>query len=528
MRIAQIIVVLILCLSFQEAVCQLSPGDLTTAHSNLEGMNNCTQCHDLGNKVTNTKCLDCHKEIKELLNKGRGYHSSSQVKQKECIECHSEHHGRKFEMIRFDEKNFDHNQTSYVLDGKHKVIDCRDCHKPDLIENTAIRKLEKTFLGLQDKCISCHQDFHQGTLDKDCKKCHNTEAFRPAPGFDHNKSDFKLKGGHSKVECKECHETILKNGVEFEVFKPVVHNDCVACHKDPHEEHIKGSCTQCHMDESFSTFIGKKNFNHDNTKFKLLGKHKNVDCYECHAKTKEPLKVFQDRNGVKTNECATCHKDVHAGKFGNDCAKCHTEKSFHELKSMDFFDHSVTDYPLEGKHIGVDCKKCHKKNYIDPIDFSACKNCHEDFHKGEFTREGVQEDCKSCHSVLNGFDVSLYTFERHNESKFPLEGAHIATPCFACHVSEDKWVFRNLNNDCVSCHDNVHGDNFAENGVTDCKRCHDSETWYPSLFDHSLTAFKLDGQHVNVACEKCHAPSKEGEPLSFKIAKFDCIDCHEK
>ncbi|MBL0316386.1 MAG: hypothetical protein IPP69_11625 [Flavobacteriales bacterium] len=528
MRIVGYILFYLICIAGLNSFGQLSPGDLTNAHAKLEGMNNCTQCHDLGNSVTNTKCLDCHKEIKELLKQNRGYHSNSQVKSKNCIECHSEHHGRNFQMIRFDEKNFDHNQTTYTLDGKHKTTDCRTCHKPENIENAEIRKLNNTFLGLQDKCLSCHKDFHQGTLDKDCKKCHNTTAFRPAPGFDHNKSDFKLKGGHVQVDCKKCHESVMKNGVEFQVFKPVVHNDCVACHDDPHQEHFKGTCVQCHTDEAFTTFIGKKNFTHDtNTKFKLLGKHRQVDCFQCHAKTKDPVKVFEDRNGVTTNQCATCHEDFHKGKFGNDCAKCHTEKSFHELKSMDFFDHSLTDYPLEGKHVGVDCKKCHKKNYKDPIDFSACKNCHEDFHKGQFTREGIQEDCKECHSIQDGFALSGYSLERHNETDFPLTGAHIATPCFACHVSEEKWTFTNLNGECVACHDNVHGNDFAMNGVTDCKRCHETETWYPSLFDHNLTKFKLEGEHANVACEKCHLPAKAGEKISFKIPKFECIDCHK-
>ena len=53
-------------------MAQLSPGDLTTAHADLEGMSNCTQCHDLGNKVTNAKCLECHKEIKALITRKEG------------------------------------------------------------------------------------------------------------------------------------------------------------------------------------------------------------------------------------------------------------------------------------------------------------------------------------------------------------------------------------------------------------------------------------------------------------------------
>ncbi|MCC6726954.1 MAG: hypothetical protein IT258_20805, partial [Saprospiraceae bacterium] len=43
-------------------------------------MSNCTQCHDLGDKVSNNKCLACHKEIKSLVDKKRGYHASKDVK----------------------------------------------------------------------------------------------------------------------------------------------------------------------------------------------------------------------------------------------------------------------------------------------------------------------------------------------------------------------------------------------------------------------------------------------------------------
>lgn len=122
---------------------QISPGDLTKAHAEFEGMNNCTLCHELGEKVTNAKCLDCHNDIQSLMSEERGYHNSTDVKNKDCFECHSEHHGKKFEMVRFDEENFNHQLTGYDLEGKHEVIDCRKCHISDFIEDLDIKK-EKT------------------------------------------------------------------------------------------------------------------------------------------------------------------------------------------------------------------------------------------------------------------------------------------------------------------------------------------------------------------------------------------------
>ena len=85
---------------------QLSPGELSNAHKDLEGISNCTKCHDLGSKVSNTKCLECHKEIKSRIDRNEGFHVSWEVKGKDCATCHSDHHGRKFDMIRFDENTF--------------------------------------------------------------------------------------------------------------------------------------------------------------------------------------------------------------------------------------------------------------------------------------------------------------------------------------------------------------------------------------------------------------------------------------
>ena len=102
--------------------CQLSPGKLSKSHSKLEGITNCTQCHLIGDKVSNQKCLTCHKDLNLQITKNKGFHSSPQNKNKECIECHSEHHGLNFEMVRFDKKTFNHNRaimrkshiTSYI------------------------------------------------------------------------------------------------------------------------------------------------------------------------------------------------------------------------------------------------------------------------------------------------------------------------------------------------------------------------------------------------------------------------------
>lgn len=586
---------------------QISPGDLAQSHAHLEGMSNCTKCHELGDKVSSKKCLDCHTEIQSLINQRKGYHANQQVVNKDCFKCHSEHHGRKFDMIRFDQNAFNHNLTGYALEGKHSRINCKDCHTADKITDQKIKQRKNTFLGLGQECLSCHEDFHQKTLSNQCNQCHVMDAFKPASKFDHSTASFKLEGKHKALDCTKCHKHTTKNGKDFQQFTNIPSNDCKSCHSDPHNSQLKGQCSQCHTEQSFSTFIGKGRFNHNTANFKLKGSHKNVDCFSCHNKSSNPTQVFQDQINKKEDDCIACHADKHNGKFGSECVKCHQESSFLALKQMKFFNHTVTDYPLEGKHLDVDCKKCHTGRFSDPIQFNTCNSCHKDYHNGEFKKNGQSPDCKTCHSLDKGFDYSLFTIEKHQTTAFPLSGAHTATPCFACHVSESKWKFRNLgstcadchqdihkgfinkkyypennckschvdeawsmvkfdhkktkwplegkhvevacqnchftrsknntilkqtfsslDSKCTSCHENIHGKQFAINGVTDCKRCHSPLSWFPNNFDHNNTAFPLEGRHAELACNACHKPEivNGKEKVIYKIKKFKCIDCH--
>ena len=606
-------VIVFVLLGISNASAQLSPGDLAQSHAHLEGISSCTQCHELGQKVANSKCLDCHKEIQGRLDERAGFHNSSEVKGKGCATCHSDHHGRKFEMVRFDEDNFKHDLTGYKLTGAHTKIDCRECHKPDFIDDRELKKRNESYLGLETACINCHEDYHQKTLENDCGKCHNTEAFSPAPAFDHGKTDFALAGKHQTVECIECHQKETRNGKEFQKFADIPFANCNACHDDAHKNNLGTDCKQCHTDQSFTSHSSLKHFNHNKTDFHLKGQHRQVDCFTCHQADAPPARVFQDNLGIPSNNCVACHADVHDGKLGTNCAECHTEESFKVAGSMDNFNHDLTGFALEGKHEVVDCRKCHvSESLTDPLPYSTCASCHEDYHGGEFAEGTTSPDCVECHTV-KGFSPSLFTFDDHAKSDFPLDGAHLATPCFACHFSEEtslgkegKWHFKNIgqrcvdchedvhvneiatdfypkqscetchstdswngensfdhgltafllegghlrttcadchiqveekparhfkgiSQECASCHDNVHGTQFEMAGVTDCHRCHDFEDWEASNFDHSKSAFPLEGKHTEVACEKCHRETVvEGEILvEYKMVNFECVDCHQ-
>jgi len=191
-------IVLLIPLQFTSISAQLSPGDLARPHEFLEGLSNCTKCHELGKGTSAQKCLGCHVTVKERVDDAKGFHDVVvNVDGKVCFECHSDHAGRDFELIRWPSgvRDFNHALSGYLLEGKHGQLACRDCHHPGNIrEALQLHEpgidLTRTYLGLGRQCLDCHKDEHRGQLDTDCVKCHTQNTWRPATGFEHSTSDL--------------------------------------------------------------------------------------------------------------------------------------------------------------------------------------------------------------------------------------------------------------------------------------------------------------------------------------------------
>jgi hypothetical protein len=510
--------------------CQLSPGKLAKVHSHLEGLNNCTKCHELGEKISEKKCLECHKELNTRISQDKGYHKSKNLKGKSCISCHSDHHGLNFEMIRFDKKNFNHNLTGYELKDKHRIEDCAKCHKDANISDPNIKKLKKSFLGLDTKCLTCHDDYHQKTLANACEKCHDYKAFKPAPLFNHDKSDFPLNGAHEKVKCESCHKRELRTGKEFQFFTGISFKTCAACHEDPHRGEFGANCASCHNEVSFHQIKANSNFNHSLTGFELQGKHKVIDCKKCHDNRQGTKGNYKEFESLININCLSCHKDEHEKKFSNKCEDCHNQQTFKVNTKLKNFNHDLTGYSLEGNHTVVECKKCHTgQKMTDPLPHDKCAECHSDYHKGEFVNTSYN-DCIACHST-SGFNESSFDLEKHEKSLFPLNGAHIATPCFSCHKKTETWKFRNIGINCIDCHENIHSGYISNEFIpaNDCKKCHNDDSWNMISFDHNKTRFKLEGKHNRAECRKCHLTYENDKIKSQKFLGLEnkCISCHE-
>src|SRR5262245_33781867 len=78
-----------------------SPGPLSQSHAGFDSQDKCNDCHTGGRGLANDKCLGCHdhKDLKERIDNGRGFHSSSLVKGKKCESCHLEHKGRNYDLM---------------------------------------------------------------------------------------------------------------------------------------------------------------------------------------------------------------------------------------------------------------------------------------------------------------------------------------------------------------------------------------------------------------------------------------------
>jgi hypothetical protein len=509
----------------------------------------------LGGGEATFKCLDCHTEIAARLAARRGLHASYGIKtgsSQECVRCHSEHNGENFPLVKWTPTpaGFDHSKTGYNLEGKHAGLECTRCHTADHIApserlSIQVRNLSKTFLGLSQSCVACHKDEHNGRLGQNCQQCHNFGDWKNVSQFDHSKTRYPLTGQHVQVSCQKCHTPGPDSKPRY---TGLAFGKCNDCHADPHKGSFAQTCQSCHGTGGWKRVslenINEK-FDHSRTKYPLQGKHRSVDCLQCHANGdfKKPLE-FQT--------CAGCHKpDPHSGQFakrpgGPECASCHTVEGF-KPSTYGVKEHAVSAYPLEFKHATLQCGQCHTPKGKDTqfrIKFGLCTDCHKDEHNGQFAAAPYQNRCEQCHT-LKGYRPSTFTLARHKDTRFQLTGGHIAIPCGDCHkeksASEPRSAVRYHFEDrsCTACHDDPHKGQFKDrmqkagsNGnPAGCEACHTTVSWKElQRFDHAQTSFPLVGAHRGTACIDCHKPPNMETKLlhvDFKAAPTVCGQCHE-
>lgn len=388
-------------------------------------------------KHTDTACKDCHANER--------YKSTP----KDCLSCHrkdDEHKGRygaKCETCH-NEKDwkaptFNHERdTRYSLRGKHARVKCDSCHKATLKD-----KLKTT-------CVACHRadDPHKGGLGEKCESCHNERDWGTS-SFNHDKdTKFPLRDKHRAAKCNSCHQ-----GGKYKEKLP---SACVSCHKkeDTHKGHFGEKCETCHNEKTWKT----STFNHErDTKYPLRGKHGQVKCASCHIGN-----LYKDK---LQSACYSCHQkdDKHKNQLGRKCESCHSERDWKDAR----FDHGLSRFPLLGKHVKVECKKCHTTPAFKDAK-SDCVACHQqqDVHKKKL---GTQ--CGTCH---NARDWKLWDFDHNRRTRFKLDGEHKKVECLACHTRPSDGKV-STSSACASCHegDDVHEGSFGKQ----CDRCHETASF---------------------------------------------------
>ena len=322
---------------------------LTGSHTDVA----CGACHKTAifSDVGKT-CLACHRD--DDVHNGRNG--------PQCADCHSTD---TWETLTFNHLLL----TGFPLAGGHSGLACTDCHKADDFSD----------LGGAE-CVACHRgdDVHAGSNGDQCGDCHDIVDWR-AVMFNHTtRTTFPLPPGHDELACSACHTD--------DIHAPLP-RDCAGCHEDVHRGQLGSQCDSCHVSTHWTHKIW---FDHDITRFPLIGAHADAACKTCHADA-----AFHDA----PEECAACHDDddPHGGAFGAECDSCHNPSRWTSWR----FDHAEsTGFALDGAHDGLACVDCHASGTTRVSD--DCGSCHrrDDPHTGRFG-----SNCGSCHSSASFSDL---------------------------------------------------------------------------------------------------------------------------
>ncbi len=464
----------------------------------------CQDCHGGADKNefvgTPTTCIGCHRN--DYVSTTNPSHAAAGFSTN-CAQCHAVN-------AASWNTSFDHNTlTSFPLTGAHKAVPCSACHT------------STSFKATPTDCSPCHKtqfasttnpNHAAGGFPTNCTMCHTTTVWQPST-FTHDNTKFPLTGAHRAVACNQCHTnnqfaSLSTNCADCH------HADFIATTNPNHQASgFPQNCDMCHTTMSWQ----QATFDHNTTKFPLTGAHATLQCQTCHV---------NNNYQITYSTCYQCHSsdftgaknpDHVAGNFSQNCQTCHTTTAWQPAT----FDHSTTKFPLTGAHVTTPCQSCHTNGNYQLV-FSNCYQCHSSDFNGTTNPNHVannfSQNCQTCHTTTTWQPA---TFD-HSTTKFPLTGAHVATPCNSCHVNNNyQLVFSS----CYQCHSSdftgaTNPNHVAGNFSQNCSTCHSTTAWRPATFDHGTTKFPLTGTHTTTPCQSCHVNG------NYQLSYTGCYACH--
>jgi hypothetical protein len=385
--------------------------------------------------------------------------------QEECSLCHS---ARGWKPAHVS-SSFDHGRWGFALAGAHATTTCTACHASLDFSNTPA------------DCIACHQDVHRSELGADCSRCHTPRSFVDrAPMIRlHQATRFPLEGVHRVADCESCHTPSAQGQLTF-VNRGTACEDChlpsfMATTNPPHEASgFPRDCARCHAATTWTA----SRYNHNDTGFPLTGRHRALQCADCHANA-----VY---TGAPTT-CVGCHQQqydatsnpAHApAGFPTDCAACHTTNGWLGAK----FDHQATGFTLTGQHKVIPCASCHANGVFQGAP-TTCVGCHQADYDNtgnpNHLAAGFPTNCASCHTTTTWQGARF----DHDASFFPIySGSH-----------RNQW------SSCATCHTNPA--TFAE---FTCLSCHEHSQASMDAKHQGRSGYRYDSQ----ACFSCHPNGK--------------------
>lgn len=365
------------------------------------------------------------------------------------------------------------------------------------------------------------------------------QAFSPGPLTALAGRGVRLGGYASHAaferECGLCHQP----------FGRAMSDLCQDCHANVRAQ-IEASdglhgkvnpstiCADCHPDHAGRDYpIGEAalpHFDRLSMHFSLMHHavdytNASIDCTGCHNPDDPGYAAVPEL-------CQACHANAdptwmerHITSYGAACLDCHDG-----VDRLSGLDHTLTGFPLAGKHAELACLDCHTTWTVQgPRMFeglpTGCTDCHAEpsLHAGFFGKR-----CEACHTPLGWLPVTwkgqsfnhnfaAFSLDRHSvdyagapitcKSCHPVNlGEFSQQACIDCHRAERQtWmdVHKNISGaNCVGCHDGL--DRMAD-------------------FNHDLY-YLLEGSHRTALCVDCHRTTMQEE--IYRYLPSQCQDCH--
>jgi len=479
-----------------------------------------------------------------------------------------------------ERSQFDHLTTGFELTGRHRDLQCEECHAGAV------------FKGTPRECSACHgigtrirataKSANHILSTEQCDSCHATVAWIPAVNFDHAQTHGSCSTCHNNVqaqgktpqhistnlECDVCHSTISWSGAVFN--HQGISGGCAQCHNGvtatgAPANHIPTSgapCESCHSTTNFMTFAGTA-MNHT----AVAG----MPCVTCHEAGRSFVGVTVTTRPPPphpaTGDCSTCHSST--STFGGlselppkhiptsqACSQCHTNQA----------DFSI--FTMSHQGITSGCANCHgaglsfvnmappalveiPANHI-PTGSMPCESCHSTANFTTFAGTAMSHSavsgvsCSTCHEAGRSFVGSPAVVTRP-------PAPHVATgECSNCHFSTTTFSgalgipanhiplpAADAGN-CALCHTNANDYSvytMNHNGIANnCAQCHGAGLSFANIAPPALKQPPTGAAaHIptgNTACELCHAPTNfttfAGTLIKHAaVSGQRCDSCHE-